>query len=99
MNDKLVFSKYVHRPLRRADDVIQLPVSKGRNKILIKITNGYGPWGFFADIGGYSLTASAERLNSPLSPSLTLLDANGQVLANNAGIGGRRNAIIDYSLQ
>ena len=97
VNDALVFSKYVHRPLRRADDVIQLPVSKGRNKILVKVTNGYGPWGFFADIGGYSLTASAELLNSPLSPSLTLLDAEGQVLANNAGIGGRRNAIIDYS--
>ena len=97
VNDELVFSKYVHRPLRRADDVIQLPVSKGRNKILVKVTNGYGPWGFFADIGGYSLTVSAERLNSPLSPSLTLLDASGQVLANNAGIGGRRNAIIDYS--
>ena len=97
VNDKLVFSKYVHRPLRRADDVIQLPVSKGRNKILVKVTNGYGPWGFFADIGGYSITASAESLNSPLSPSLTLLNANGRVLANNAGIGGRRNAIIDYS--
>ena len=97
VNDRLVFSKYVHRPLRRADDVIQLPVSKGRNKILVKVTNGYGPWGFFADIGGYSLTASAELLKSPLSPSLTLLDASGQVLANNAGIGGRRNAIIDYS--
>ena len=97
VNDTLVFSKYIHRPLRRADDVIQLPVSKGRNKILVKVTNGYGPWGFFADIGGYSLTVSSERLNSPLSPSLTLLDADGQVLANNAGIGGRRNAIIDYS--
>lgn len=97
VNDELVFSKYVHRPLRRADDVIQLPVSKGGNKILVKVTNGYGPWGFFADIGGYSLTASAELLNSPLSPSLTLLDSEGQVLANNAGIGGRRNAIIDYS--
>ena len=97
VNDELVFSKYVHRPLRRADDVILLPVSKGRNKILVKVTNGYGPWGFFADIGGYSLTVSAERLNSPLSPSLTLLNARGEVLANNAGIGGRRNAIIDYS--
>ena len=97
VNDELVFSKYVHRPLRRADDVIQLSVSKGRNKILVKVTNGYGPWGFFADIGGYSLMASAELLNSPLSPSLTLLDSEGQVLANNAGIGGRRNAIIDYS--
>ena len=97
VNDQLVFSKYVHRPLRRADDVIQLPVSKGRNKILVKVTNGYGPWGFFADIGGYSLTVSAERLNSPLSPSLTLLNARGEVLANNAGVGGRRNAIIDYS--
>ena len=97
VNDQLVFSKYVHRPLRRADDVIQLPVSKGRNKILVKVTNGYGPWGFFADIGGYSLTVSAERLNSPLSPSLTLLNDRGEVLANNAGVGGRRNAIIDYS--
>lgn len=97
VNDELVFSKYVHRPLRRADDIIQLPVSKGRNKILVKVTNGYGPWGFFADIGGYSLTVSAERLNSPLSPSLTLLNARGEVLANNAGVGGRRNAIIDYS--
>lgn len=97
VNDALVFSKYVHRPLRRADDVIQLPISKGRNKILVKVTNGYGPWGFFADIGGYSLTVSAERLNSPLSPSLTLLNARGEVLANNAGVGGRRNAIIDYS--
>ena len=97
VNRQLVFSKYVHRPLRRADDVIQLPVSKGRNEILVKVTNGYGPWGFFADIGGYSLTVSAERLNSPLSPSLTLLNARGEVLANNAGVGGRRNAIIDYS--
>ena len=97
VNDQLVFSKYVHRPLRRADDVIQLPISKGRNKILVKVTNGYGPWGFFADIGGYSLSVSAERLNSPLSPSLTLLNARGEVLANSAGVGGRRNAIIDYS--
>ncbi len=97
VNDRLIFSKYVHRPLRRADDVIQLPVKKGQNKILFKITNGYGPWGFFADIGGYSIALSAERLNSPLSPSLTLLNAEGEVLANNAGAGGRRNAIIDYS--
>jgi len=97
VNDRLIFSKYVHRPLRRADDVIELPISKGRNKILVKVTNGYGPWGFFADIGGYSIDLSAERLNSPLSPSLTLLNAAGEVLANNAGVGGRRNAIIDYS--
>ena len=47
------------------------------------------PWGFFADIGGYSLTVSSERLSSPLRVHLSLyLDANGQVLANNAGIGG-----------
>jgi mono/diheme cytochrome c family protein len=97
VNDQLIFTKYVHRPLRRGDDVIELPISKGRNKILFKITNGYGPWGFFADIGGYSIGLSAENLNSPLSPSLTLLNAEGRVLRNNAGRGGRRNAIIDYS--
>lgn len=97
VNDKLIFSKYVHRPLSRGDDVIELPISKGRNKILFKITNGYGPWGFFADIGGYTIDLSAEKLNSPLSPSLTLLNEQGRVLRNNAGRGGRRNAIIDYS--
>lgn len=97
VNDKLIFSKYVHRPLNRGDDVIELPVTKGRNKILVKVTNGYGPWGFFADIGGYSIDLSAEKLNSPLSPSLTLLSNEGRVLRNNAGRGGRRNAIIDYS--
>lgn len=97
VNDRLIFSKYIHRPLNRGDDVIELPVSKGKNKILVKVTNGYGPWGFFADIGGYSIDLSAENLNSPLSPSLTLLDAEGRVLRNNAGRGGRRNAIIDYS--
>ena len=97
VNDQLIFTKYVHRPLRRGDDVIELPISKGRNKILFKITNGYGPWGFFADIGGYSIGLSAENLNSPLSPSLTLLDAEGRVLRNNAGRRGRRDAIIDYS--
>ncbi len=97
VNDQLIFTKYVHRPLRRGDDVIELPISKGRNKILFKITNGYGPWGFFADIGGYSIGLSAENLNSPLSPSLTLLNAEGQVLRNNAGRRGRRDAIIDYS--
>lgn len=97
VNDKLIFSKYVHRSLRRGDDVIELPISKGRNKILFKITNGYGPWGFFADIGGYSIDLSAENLNSPLSPSLTLLNANGRVLRNNAGRRGRRDAVIDYS--
>ena len=97
MNDKLTFSKYIHRPLNRGDDVIELPVTKGRNKILVKVTNGYGPWGFFADIGGYSIDLSAEKLNSPLSPSLTLLNSEGRVLRNNAGRGGRRNAIIDYS--
>lgn len=97
VNDKLIYSKYIHRPLNRGDDVIELPVTKGRNKILFKVTNGYGPWGFFADIGGYSIGLSAETLNSPLSPSLTLLNEEGRVLRNNAGRGGRRNAIIDYS--
>ena len=80
-----------------ADDVIALPLSKGRNKILIKIENGFGPWGFLASIGGYSMDLSAERLGSPLSPSLTLLNSRGEVLANNAGIAGGRDARIDFS--
>ncbi len=97
VNDELVWSHHVHRPLRSADDVIALPLSKGRNKILLKIENGFGPWGFLASIGGYSMDLSAERLGSPLSPSLTLLNSRGEVLANNAGIAGGRDARIDFS--
>ena len=97
VNDKLVWSHHVHRPLRSADDVIALPLSKGRNKILLKIENGFGPWGFSASIGGYSMDLSAERLGSPLSPSLTLLNSSGEILANNAGIAGGRDARIDFS--
>ena len=97
VNDKLIWSHHVHRPLRSADDVIALPLSKGRNKILLKIENGFGPWGFLASIGGYSIDLSAERLGSPLSPSLTLLNSRGEVLANNAGIAGGRDARIDFS--
>ena len=97
VNDELIWSHHVHRPLRSADDVIALPLSKGRNKILLKIENGFGPWGFLASIGGYSIDLSAERLGSPLSPSLTLLNSRGEVLANNAGIAGGRDARIDFS--
>ena len=97
VNDKLIWSHHVHRPIRSADDVIALPLSKGRNKILLKIENGFGPWGFLASIGGYSIDLSAERLGSPLSPSLTLVNSRGEVLANNAGIAGGRDARIDFS--
>ena len=97
VNDKLIWSHHVHRPIRSADDVIALPLSKGRNKILLKIENGFGPWGFLASIGGYSIDLSAERLGSPLSPSLTLVNSRGEVLANNAGVAGGRDARIDFS--
>ncbi|MDE0298331.1 MAG: cytochrome c [Candidatus Poribacteria bacterium] len=97
VNDKLIWSHHVHRPIRSADDVIALPLSKGRNKILLKIENGFGPWGFLASIGGYSIDLSAERLGSPFSPSLTLVNSRGEVLANNAGVAGGRDARIDFS--
>ena len=53
--------------------------------------------GFLATIGGYSIDLSAEQVSSPLSPSLALLNATGRVRTNNVGVGGRRNARIDYS--
>ena len=96
VNDELILSKYIHRPLSAGDDVIALPLKKGKNKVLVKIINGFGPWGFLATISGYAISLSAEQINSPLSPAMTLLNANGEVLANNAGFAGRRNARIDY---
>lgn len=97
VNDQLIWSRHVHRAIAPAQDVIALPLARGRNKLLVKIENGYGPWGFFATIGGYSIDLFAETFNSPLVPSLTLLNAKGEVLANNAGVNGGRDARIDYS--
>ena len=68
VNDELILSKYIHRPLSAGDDVIALPLKKGKNKVLVKIINGFGPWGFLATISGYAISLSAEQINSPLSP-------------------------------
>ena len=42
VNDQLIWSNFVHRALAPAQDVIALPLKKGSNKLLIKISNGWG---------------------------------------------------------
>jgi hypothetical protein len=97
LNHELIWVNHVHRGIRPADDVIPLHLKAGKNELLLKIDNGYGPWGFIASFGGYTFEVLAERLGSPLSPALTLLDSNGVTLANSAGAEGSREPRINYS--
>ena len=45
LNDKLVLDRNVGRPAGADQDVAQAKLKVGRNKVLLKITQGRGDWG------------------------------------------------------
>ena len=46
INDELVHSRNVFRACEPAQDKVGAHLRKGRNSVLVKITQKYGPWGF-----------------------------------------------------
>ncbi len=46
VNGKLVHSNKVQRPLLPDQDRVEIDLVKGRNRILLKVNQGGGPWGF-----------------------------------------------------
>lgn len=45
-NGELLIDRAVGRPTRIGDEVLDLPVRKGTNHLLVKVANGGGGWGF-----------------------------------------------------
>jgi len=45
VNDKLVHSNNIERGLEHAQDIVEVVLKKGWNKVLMKITQGVGGWG------------------------------------------------------
>src|SRR6185503_9361024 len=46
LNGKLVHENWVARSARMDDDLVELPMQKGKNRLLLKIQNGTGGWEF-----------------------------------------------------
>ena len=95
VNDEVVWINHIHRPLRAAEDVVAVRLKKGRNKILVKVENGYGEWGMTCAIDGYTFEANARSLGSALSGYISLHDTSGRLLANASAQAG--DARLQYS--
>lgn len=50
LNDREVHRNDAHRSVDIGDDVLVLPVEKGKNTFLVKVENGSGDWGFGIEI-------------------------------------------------
>jgi hypothetical protein len=46
VNGKLVHTRRIDRVLTPDQDRIEIDLAKGRNRILLKVDQGGGPWGF-----------------------------------------------------
>jgi CubicO group peptidase (beta-lactamase class C family) len=46
LNGKLVHENWIGRPAQIDDDVVPVELLKGRNRLLLKVQNMQGPWGF-----------------------------------------------------
>ena len=48
LNGRLIWERHIHRSLMRDDDALRVDVKAGTNRILIKVDQGNGGWGFSA---------------------------------------------------
>ncbi len=60
LNGKLVHENWIGRPPREDDDVVPVELQAGRNRLLLKIQNMEGPWGFACRVMGP--TAQGRKL-------------------------------------
>jgi CubicO group peptidase (beta-lactamase class C family) len=60
VNGKLVHENWANRPVTTDDDLVELPLQRGANRLLLKIQNGQGLWGFVCRVP--NLEALGEQL-------------------------------------
>jgi CubicO group peptidase (beta-lactamase class C family) len=87
LNGELVLSNWISRTPHPDDDIVLLPLKKGKNELLIKIQNKRGGWGFYCRLLGpdllpEKLIAAVQRGNMD---ELGLLIDNGADV--NAAVG------------
>lgn len=77
LNGRLIHENWIGRPVRADNDIIAADFVRGRNRLLVKIQNMRGPWGFASRLLGPQ--AQAERLiaagwNGDLDAARLLID-------------------------
>ncbi len=50
LNGELIFSRHIHRQLNRDDDILPVRILAGTNRLLLKIEQVKGEWGFFVKL-------------------------------------------------
>lgn len=82
LNGKLVHARWVGRPTREDDDPVPVEFVAGRNRLLLKIQNMEGPWGFACRVMGpeaQSKKLFAAARNNDLELARTLVAAGAKV--------------------
>ena len=70
LNDQLIWSNDIGRAYILGQDVVSLPLKKGKNKLLFKITQRQNAWGFGAGLGGKKLYLNANSILDSLRKSI-----------------------------
>jgi hypothetical protein len=79
VNGNLVHKNYVFRAAAEDQDIVTVTLTSGWNRLLIKVLNGFGPWGFYArftDKNGNEVKGLQYQLNDP-APALEDSDDDG----------------------
>jgi predicted esterase len=74
LNGELVHVVHSHRELKEGEDLVAIRLRSGTNKMLVKVDQGYGDWGFSASVS----SAKDERARAAASEPIALKIEAGQ---------------------
>ena len=83
VNGRLVWSNNGTGGITPGEDIVLLPLKKGQNELLLKITNWYGDWGFLTSTGGDVISIDAKTFMDTLKKNLIRNDnQDSEILSN-----------------
>lgn len=81
LNGELVHSHYILRWLGKDSDYVPITLKKGSNRLLIKVDESGGDWGFSARLLDYEETLNALRRDSEKHSKLRVVTREGHLAA------------------
>ena len=79
LNDEMVFSYEVERSAEVDDDILTVALRKGWNKILIKVSETWGSWGFFFRVTGQNGKPVEDIIFDPNKDTKRLREVYGKM--------------------
>ncbi len=109
VNGEPVHYNLVHRPIREDEDLMPVTLKKGENRILVKVEQGQGGWGFIMRMGRVvpTVVTDLERLSMSVSLSKpasasqqeVLLVADGKTIGKAIFAGRDQGAVASATIQ